>query len=223
MLYYCVMNINFEHKLVWVPSPSTGEDLVYKFFHNTGFVSYKGDSETSQPTTNENISYKTQLDEISDTFDVLVTTDNPYRQIVNLYRDSSVINWSLKENNEVFLKEKINQWFYSKSDLYGNFKIFHFLENPSEEILKRAKIIHLDNLENEILQYDFVNKSEFILDFVRTKKIERESFVDLLNYEQAKQVYHNSKQIFDICGYDPFSFTSEKLSEKKQINFIHNI
>jgi len=164
------MNINFEHKLVWVPSLSTGEDLVYKFFQNTGFVSYKDDNETSQPITIENISYKTQLDEISDTFNVLVTTDNPYRQIVNLYRDSSVINWSLKENDEVLLKEKINQWFYGKSDLYGNFKIFHFLENPSEEILKRAKIIHLENLENEILQYDFVNKSEFILDFVRTKK-----------------------------------------------------
>ena len=65
-----------------------------------------------------------------------------------------------------------NNWFKSKSDLYGTFTLFNFLTNPSYEILKNANIIKLDELETKILEYDFVNNNEFIIDFIKTKKRE---------------------------------------------------
>lgn len=217
------MNINHQEKLIWIPSYHTGERMVAKFLQNTGFVSYRDGFDKPQPLTSDNISFKTQIDEFYETFNLLVTTDNPYRQIVNLYRESSRINWSLKTNTDEMFKDSFSKWFTSKSDLYGSFKLFHFIENPKTEILKKSKIIKLDDLETEILKYGFVNKSNFIFDFVKNKKNETSKFVDVLTFEQAQQVYHNSKQIFDICDYDPFSFTTKKLDYKKQVHFIHNI
>lgn len=217
------MNVNHEQNIIWVPSYHTGEDMVIKFLQNTGFISYRDGFDNPQPLSYDNISFKTQIDEFYGTFNIFVTTDNPYRQIVNLHRKSSFINWSLKENTDEMFKESFNNWFKSKSDLYGTFTLFNFLTNPSYEILKNANIIKLDELETKILEYDFVNNNEFIIDFIKTKKRETEKFVDILTFEQAQQVYHNSKQVFDICGYDPFSFTTEKIDYKKQLHFIHNI
>lgn len=217
------MNINHQEKLIWIPSHHTGERMVAKFLQNTGFLSYNDSFDKPQPLTSDNISFKTQIDEFYGTFNLLVTTDNPYRQIVNLYRESSRLNWSLKTNTNDMFKEVFSEWFKSKSDLYGSFKLFYFIKNPTIEILEKSNIIKLDNLETEILKYEFVNKNEFVFDFVKTKKEESGEFVDILTLDQAQQVYHNSKQIFDICGYDPFSFTSEKLDYKKQVHFIHNI
>jgi hypothetical protein len=41
--------------------------------------------------------------------------------------------------------------------------------------------------------------------------------------ESAKKIYHFYKKHFYLCGYDPFSFTKEKLTDEEKIGFIHDI
>lgn len=218
------MNVNHDKKLIWLTSPNTREEIVAKLFFNNGFRSLKNNDLETEELTTTNISYKTQIDEIYGTFNILVTTDNPYRRIVNLYKKNSPYNWSLKQHTKELLKNNFSTWFKNKSDVYGNLKIFDlFLDNIPLDVLKKSHIIKLDDLENEITKYDFITYDDFIMDFVKTKKRESDDFIDILTFNQAKQVYQNSKHIFDICGYDPFSFTSDSVNHKKQVHFIHNI
>ena len=41
--------------------------------------------------------------------------------------------------------------------------------------------------------------------------------------ETAKKVYEYHKQFFLTLGYDPFSFTTEELSDEEKMRFLHEI
>jgi hypothetical protein len=41
--------------------------------------------------------------------------------------------------------------------------------------------------------------------------------------ETAKKVYEYHKQFFLTLGYDPFSFTTEELTNEEKMRFLHEI
>ena len=61
-----------------------------------------------------------------------------------------------------------------------------------------------------IEENDFINKRPY-------------SFNQIYTFEGANKVYQYQKKLFFMCGYDPFSFTTENLSEEDKIKNINYI
>jgi hypothetical protein len=117
-------------------------------------------------------------------------------------------NFSLKVNiNDIFLYKKI----FNKR--FPNF--FIRMENIQEDLEK------LDFIKND-LNWD----SKKVEEELKTNKykIYREyTFNSMYEIETAKKIYFYYKTHFNLADYDPFSFTTETLTEKEKISFIHDI
>lgn len=220
------MNISHEHKVIWWTKPEMGEKLVLDSLKFLNFVTHTNLTKKSIPITKEKISFTTKIPEGCENYSLILSTRNPYFQVINYYLRTSEINWYLKGQSKDFFIENLNRWVL---------EIF----SVDPEVL-----LTTDNNLQQVLPYnltkkipDFVIKYEKIKDclneigFLMTERINFnenllknniEFEIDTLSLESATKIYKVYKKSFDFFDYDPFSFTSHELSLKEKVDFIHN-
>jgi hypothetical protein len=83
--------------------------------------------------------------------------------------------------------------------------------------------VRLENYEDDIRKINFINEEFIDSSQIKLKEQRTFEFNEMYSAESAKKIYHFFKRHFYLCGYDPFSFTKEKLTDKEKISFIHDI
>lgn len=153
---------------------------------------------------------------------------NPYKLIFDLFYE---IN--LKFNTAIFIDKKevyikiFNEWieeFYFNRIHNPQFlkiymdKTCNFLietceeSNPFDCTTYIEKIKKYDGLKSETL-FECLNKSNSI----------QFEFNQMYKKENAKKIYHLLKKYFLNCDCDPFSFTTEIISDLDKKKFLHDI
>jgi hypothetical protein len=91
------MNVNFDKKCIFLCHPKTGEKDIAEYFGKVGFHYQISENSEPKPLYRNWFSYKTFFSWIYDDFNLIVSIDNPYRRLVNDYKDRLA-----KNNNNIF-------------------------------------------------------------------------------------------------------------------------
>jgi hypothetical protein len=91
--------------------------------------------------------------------------------------------------------------------------------------------IRMEHSVEDLGKIDFINRSPlwssgYIKNYLTTNQYINTrpyQFNSMYTLETAKKVYEYHKQFFLTLGYDPFSFTTEELSDEEKMRFLHEI
>jgi hypothetical protein len=224
------MNVNWDKKCILMCQTKTGDKDVCEYFGKIGFVSHFFlDKFDDKPLTRKSFSNKFLFPWIYDDFKLIVTMDNPYRRIVNEYKRFSHINWGLKTNVKEDLYNRFNTKFDElfMDDLYKveldnriHESQYNFLLPYDLSVKIPDYIINVENLINDIHNIDVLDHTDH--DFSLIDQIDlSDKYKDVFSYQNARVIYKVHRHIFDMMGYDPFSFTTQDLTQKERVHFIH--
>ena len=226
MFIFTLVNVSEEHRLIWVPFPSTGERALADFFSKKGFFLKKNFGEYEIETLSlANVSFSKFKEDKYDSYDIICSIDNPYRLIINHFKKFSTTNWTLKSNCKEILSEKFNEWIHPVifDDILQidpmdttHFFLFPFFETENV----KTYYLRVDRLEKDLNSLGVFGKKSFGIKKQHLPDLSN-SYKDVFSYEHARIIYHLNKTTFDKLDYDPFSFTTRKLTMKEKVDFIH--
>jgi len=224
------MNVNWDKKCVFMCHPQTGEKDISEYFGKIGFViNYSHGKSVGQPINRKVKSTNFLSPWIFDDFKLIVSVDNPYRRIVNEYKSFSHVNWNIKSYTKEFLSQSFNKKFDEmlSDDLFvvdhlnrENEGVYNFLLPYDFNIKQPDYFIRLETLVDDVYNIDVLDHQDHnfhLLDQIDLS----DNYKDVFSYENARVIYKVHRHIFDLFDYDPFSFTSSKLSREEKIKFIH--
>lgn len=224
------MNVNWDKKCIFLCQPSTGERDISEYLGKIGFVThYNSENSESRPLERTKQSCNFLSPWTYDDFKLIVSMDNPYRRIVNEYKRFSHINWSLKTKTKEELSEKFNKKFEHMfiDDLFlvdrlnkVNEGVYSFVLPYDFSVKTPDYIIRADNIVEDLYNIhdlDHIPHNFHLLDQLDLS----DKFQDVISYQHARVIYKVHRHIFDMMGYDPFSFTTQDLSLKERVHFIH--
>jgi hypothetical protein len=89
----------------------------------------------------------------------------------------------------------------------------------------------MEHIVEDMSKIDFINQSHlwssgYIKNYLtKNEHINNRpyKFNSVYTMETAKKVYEYHKQFFLTLGYDPFSFTTEELTNEEKMRFLHEI
>ena len=79
----------------------------------------------------------------------------------------------------------------------------------------------MDNFFDKSLH--FLGKTNNTITALNIGSMDGIMFDEMYDFDVAKRVYVFYKKHFYMCGYDPFSFTKEILTDDEKISFLHDI
>jgi hypothetical protein len=234
------MNISHKHKTIWWAPERCGTKATAHIFRHFDFeyiVNY--------PKTTVGNSYQSHQiilpPEKYGDYKVVASIRNPYDRMLGLYLKFASIGASSvydknNHNQTVFTFSKfIDELFKVKGDglnLDFNKTILNtFVSKYNFDVTIPTNYIRLENLIEDIGKIDFINNSPlWSSGYIRNYLTKNEhitthpyKFNSIYTFESAKKVYEYHKHFFLVLGYDPFSFTTEELTNEQKIDFLHGI
>jgi hypothetical protein len=215
------MNVSHDLKTIWWLPEQTGEDVTTNILEKCGF------------TIEDDMDYPD--------YTLICNMRNPYDRILSLYFKKHFNNRLIKKELTSSYKIMFNEWikeaFISNKLIVTTSNLPKFTKREGN-ILDRwhfnnqtpNKFVRIENYKNEMSKIEFIKNS----DKFKTKELnglletnfkEQRTFGfdEMYTFESAKKIYHFHKKHFYLCGYNPFSFTKENLSDQEKISFIHDI
>jgi hypothetical protein len=221
------MNISFEHKIIWWTPERCATKATSHILYQLGFEPYYGSPE-----------------EYSD-YKIICSIRNPYDRVLSLFKTMDNVGKSIVytkdthqnfiESYETFLTEV---FLYTKIKKRKDFKKVVQKEFLKDYITKYSfneripdQFIRMENLVEDISKLDFVVesglwKSGYVEEYLNENKyinIRPYKFNTVYTEKFAKLIYEYHKKHFFLCGYDPFSFTKNELSNEEKMRFFHDI
>ena len=235
------MNISFEHKIIWWAPERCATKATSHIFHQLGFESYF--SSTENPPIDNYHSHGIKIpDEYSD-YKIICSIRNPYDRVLGLFRSMTNVGKSTVytkdthqdfiENYENFLNEVFVYTKVPKRNVMKEENEKKFLKNYISKYSFDGKVpdqfIRAENLIDDISKLEFVTesglwKSGYVQEYLSNNKyinIRPYKFNSVYTQKSAKLIYEFYKKHFFICGYDPFSFTKEELTNEEKMRFLH--
>jgi hypothetical protein len=189
--------------------------------------------------------YTSHLNEIPEKYSnykLICNVRNPYYRIFSIFLTTRYDNIVIEKNGHKPVIDDFNKWVinvfeprkttvginpdYSINDInYDFFSKWTFEQKIPDFFIK------MENLREDLEKLDFIksdpnwnsSKIDEILEnnIFRTRKSLK--FDQVYDSESAKRVYFFYKRVFNIVPYNPFSFTTENLSESEKVSFLHDI
>ena len=217
------MNVSHKHNYILLTPNKCASKIVKQLLRGYDFLGQPDESFY-------NIKYK-----------LISTIRNPYDWIFSIFINFELRSVFLNKILKDEIRNHFNIWIQKfilnekleathNSSLKINIDDIHFYR----DIFKKRDpdfLIRMENIQEDLEKLDFI-KTDLSWD---SKKIEEElktnkyktyreyTFNSMYDVETAKKVYFYYKKHFNLADYDPFSFTTETLTEKEKINFIHDI
>jgi hypothetical protein len=113
--------------------------------------------------------------------------------------------------DDLFMVDRLNR---DKEGVYNFLLPYDFSQKSPDYIIR------LENLVEDINKIDILDHVSHDFHLVNQLDIS-DKFKDVFSYEHARVIYKVHRHIFDLMGYDPFSFTTQDLSHKERVHFIH--
>lgn len=234
------MNVSHKHKVIWWAPERTASKLISQIFKHYEFVYYENKKKTN-PLGEPYHSHILEIPEGCEDYRLICSIRNPYDRILSLFLNFTSVGRTL-----VYTRDKkpdfIKRFDYFTKELFiyaiKERKIVNNeREVPVRDYVSRVNFtttipsyfIRMENLVEDLNGLDFISESElwksgFFNDLIENNKfINRRpyTFDQIYTFEGANRVYQYQKKLFFICGYDPFSFTTENLSNDDKKKFLH--
>jgi hypothetical protein len=238
------MNISHKHKTIWWAPERCGTKATAHIFNHFDFDYIR--NHNNQKSSSSYQSHEISVpDKNYGDYQVICSIRNPYDRMLGLFlnfasmgasssynkynHQQSMYNFS-KFIDELFRVKKIVPKL-DKPINYKEFGIHHYVSKYNFDITIPKHYIRMENIIEDMGKIDFINESQLWLSgYVKNylKKNEHITthpykFNSIYTFETAKKVYDYYKQFFLILGYDPFSFTTEELTNEQKIDFLHGI
>jgi hypothetical protein len=174
-------------------------------------------------------------------YKLISTIRNPYDCIFSIFINFELRSVFLDKNLKDNIKKHFNKWIQKtilseKLIATHNFSLKINIDEIHlyKDIFNKRSpdfFIRMENIQEDLEKLDFIKNdlnwdSKKVEEELKTNKykINREyTFNFMYDVETAKKVYFYYKKHFNLADYDPFSFTTETLTEKEKISFIHDI
>lgn len=230
------MNVNHEHKIIWWAPERCGTKALSHVFSKLGFEFYNRLTAYERGVTSEYQSHEVEIPKELSDYKVIFSTRNPYDRILSLFTNFTNVGKKIhymKENHsnftnryEIFLNELFtNDGKRINKPVLNNYILKYSFDNKVPDM-----IIRMESMIEDLSKIDFVKdsqlwKSGYIHDYLSSNEyIVRRPYVfnKVYTWSSAKMVYEHQIKHFILCGYDPFSFTTETLSNEDKMRFIHD-
>lgn len=215
-----------EHKYVFILDEFCGEKNVTQLLQDFDFYFLKNKKETQ--LKRDKFSNQKQIPKEFQDYTLVRLVDNPYKQIINEFKSITEENWSLKQHTKEHFIQRFNRWidlyFENWDEIYFERIMFqksynHFLFN-SERNKKPDFLIKVESMERDILNIPLFKGLEVnVRDIFFPRS--RFDFQNVFTYENARKIFKLNRDFFIETQYDPFSFTTQELTKKKKVDFIH--
>lgn len=230
------MNVNHEHKIIWWAPERCGTKALANIFSKLGFKFYYKNNFIENFIQSTYQSHQIEIpDEFSD-YKIIFSTRNPYDRILSLFSNFTNVGknalytkddpFNFIQKYEIFLKELFeNDGKKLDKPLLNNFILKYSFETKVPDIIIRMESIIEDLSKIEFVKNSELWKSGYIHDYlIDNEHIVRRPYTFNTVYTRigAKLVYEHHIKHFILGGYDPFSFTTELLSNKEKMDFIHD-
>jgi hypothetical protein len=237
------MNINRDLKLIWWAPERCATKITAEIFRKFNFEVYNESDQTFLPLEGNYHSHNIGIPAGLEDYKIICNVRNPYDKVLSFYLNFTSVGKHflyLKSRKTELMKKidtfclelfeySINQGF--SFNLEREVPVRNYVSKLSFDHILPNKLIRMENLVEDFGSLDFVRESKFWQSGEIQQMIENNnfynkrpfSFNDLYTKDSAARVFNYYKKHFFICGYDPFSFTKEILSDDEKFQFIHKI
>ena len=236
------MNISFEHKIIWWAPERCATKATAHIFQQLGFESYFNSKENEQIENYH--SHGIIIPEEYSDYRIICSIRNPYDRVLGLFKSMTNVGKSIvytKDSHqnfmnsyETFLNEVFMLTKVIKQNGIDEKNEKRFLKNYISKYSFDKKIpdqfIRSENLIGDISKLDFVTESGIWKSGYVEEYLTNNSYINILPFKfnsvytstSAKLVYEFYKKHFFLCGYDPFSFTKNEMSNQEKMSFLHD-
>jgi hypothetical protein len=240
------MNISHKHKTIWWAPERCGTKATAHIFRHfdfdyTGVLGNKDLPKSAQYQSHE---LTHPSNEYSD-YNVICSIRNPYDRMLGIFlyfvsSGKSSVYFKDKHNlmvdnftifiNELFSYKEIKPKFGIESKR-KKVILNNYISKYNFDVTIPSNFIRMENIVEDISKINFIKDSPllssgYIGSFLSKNthiNVRPYKFNSLYTMETAKKVYEYHKQFFLILGYDPFSFTTEELTNEEKMRFLHEI
>ena len=218
------MNVSHKHKSIWLAPEKCATKIVKQLLLGYEFSEQKKDDSFYR------LGYK-----------LISSIRNPYDRIFSIFINFELSPVFLNKTLKNEIKQHFNEWIQKlmvceklsvgyNASLKINIGDAYFYRDIFKE-RNPDFLIRMENIQEDLEKLEFIKNdlnwdSKKVEEELKTNKfkINREyKFNYMYDIESAKRVYFLYKNHFHLAGYNPFSFTTETLTEKERISFIHDI
>jgi hypothetical protein len=240
------MNISHKHKTIWWAPERCGTKATAHIFNHFDF-DYNGvwgnkDLPKSAQYQSHELTHPSN--EYSD-YNVICSIRNPYDRMLGVFlyfvgSGKSSVYFKDKHNlmvdnftifiNELFSYKEIKPKFgiESKRD---KVILDSYISKYNFDVTIPSNFIRMENIREDIRKIEFIKNSSLLSSGYIDNYLSNNNYINVRPYkfnslytmETAKKVYDYHKQFFLTLGYDPFSFTTEELSDEEKMRFLHEI
>jgi hypothetical protein len=231
------MNVNHGLKTIWWAPERCGTKATANIFSKLGFEFYYNLETYRQNIKTPYQSHQIEVPEELSEYKIIFSSRNPYDRILSLFCNFTSVGRNISptkesESNfilrfEIFLKEvflNLNNKDDRDRPLFNNYISKYTFDTKTPDT-----IIRMESMIEDLSKIDFIKnsdlwKSGYIHDYISDNEyIVRRPFKFNKVYTKAgaKLVYEYFTKHFILCGYDPFSFTTETLTNEEKMDFIH--
>ena len=237
------MNISFEHKIIWWAPERCATKATAHIFQQLGFESYYGS--TKNPQIENYHSHGIDVPEEYSDYKIICSIRNPYDRVLGLFKSMTNVGKSMvytkdthqnfMDSYETFVNEVFALTKVKKRNIFDEKNEKKFLKDYISKYSFNEKVpekfIRVENLIEDISNLDFVTesgiwKSGYVEEYLLNNShinIRPFKFNSVYTTKSAKLVYEFYRKHFFLCGYDPFSFTKNELSNEEKMRFLHDI
>ena len=239
LYYFNHMNISHKHKMIWFAPENTGGKITSEILKNCDFSLYNTENSELLPLNYETYSKSNVIPVEFNDYKVISNIRNPYERLFSYFLTNNLKKITLKKKLYPLFKKEFNKWlnflligeklevkvndfFIQKRDGDNYLEKWVFTERTPDYFIK------IENLREDLNQFEFIKSfdEESLNDLITNNKfikIRGIMFNEMYDFDVAKRVYVFYKKHFYMCGYDPFSFTTEILTDDEKISFLHDI
>jgi len=234
------MNVSHKYKVIWWAPERTATKLLTQIFKHFEFE-YPENKKKNKKLGEPYHSHELGIPEGCEDYQIICSVRNPYDRVLSLYKNFTTVGL-----NALYTRDTKSD-FVKRFDHFIKELYIYAIEQKKIENLEREvpvrnliskmnftttipnHIIRMENLVDDLEKIDFVRDSEMWKSGSFHELIQNNPFIrrkpygynEVYTFGSAKKVYDFQKKLFFICGYDPFSFTTETLDEDMKRQFLH--
>lgn len=230
------MNVNHEYKIIWWAPERCGTKALAHIFDKLGFEFYNGLESYRKKLKANYQSHSIEIPEELSDYKVMFSSRNPYDRVLSLFNNFTNVgkrNLYLKDEHDKFVTKYqifLDELFSKTEDKLNKPVLYNYILKYSFDGRVPDMILRMENMIEDLTKIDFVKSSKlwesgYIHDYLQNNEyIMKKSikFNNIYTLGGAKLVYESHIKHFILCGYDPFSFTTETLSNEDKMRFIHD-
>lgn len=236
------MNVSHRHKTIWWAPERTGTKITREILMNYDFFVLDSKTEREVSMVEHNVSHLNKISEEYSDYRLISNVRNPYDRVFSIFLTTFYENIALEKSLHGEIRKTFNYWVlnafipqkllikldtnYSSKNVDLNYFSKWVFNEKNPDFL-----IRMENLVEDLEKLDFI-KSDPNWDSLEVGKLVENNvfknnrpvkFNKFYDFDAAKLIYVYFKSIFNLVPYDPFSFTTETLTDSEKIHFLHDI